>query len=153
MGPNFYLKSPKEQMAPLECQEESGIGNWSYNQKAILLDASTWKWKEKNILLYPSSKGYLSDYKSINKNLKESTLKCWISKTVFIKLQSMALKRFKNHTLQSSNSEIKTLSANPSPPKHKKMWTLKMFHIKTLKAFWDKRWLGMCSGRSWEMTP
>lgn len=50
MGQNFYLKSPKEQMAPLGCQEESGIENWLYNQKAILLDANTWKRKGNTIL-------------------------------------------------------------------------------------------------------
>lgn len=50
MGQNFYLESPKEQMAPLEYQEESGIENWSCSQKAVLLDANTWRQTE-NILL------------------------------------------------------------------------------------------------------
>lgn len=40
MGQNFYLKSPKEQMAPLECQEESGTENSLCSQRAILLDAN-----------------------------------------------------------------------------------------------------------------
>lgn len=64
MGLNFYLKSPKEQTAPLEFREESGIEHWLYNQMAILRDASAWKWEENTILLFPSSKGDLSDCKS-----------------------------------------------------------------------------------------
>ena len=47
MGQNFYLKSPKEQRAPLEYQEESGIEYWLYSQRAILLDVSIWKMERK----------------------------------------------------------------------------------------------------------
>ena len=64
MGQNFYLKSPKEQMALLECQEESGIENSLCSQRAILLDANTWKMGKKKHLLHPFKKSYLSDYKS-----------------------------------------------------------------------------------------
>ena len=65
MGQNFYLKSPKEQRAPLEYQEESGIEYWLYSQRAIRPDASIWKTERRQyILLYHSSRSYLYDYKS-----------------------------------------------------------------------------------------
>lgn len=47
----FYLKSPKEQMAPVACQEESGTEKSLYSQQAILLGADTWRWDENNASL------------------------------------------------------------------------------------------------------